>query len=326
MVAKQIEYPRNWLPRTCLRTGLFAAIFGVVCGPTSTAHARNPDRDDLPWSRGTLVPSLGLGGSFGGDIGQLGFGVGASYFVANGLGIGLGLYDQIWFYSSSLQQTYPGIKQQLPTNEFSIRPNIQYIFFRNRYFSPYAVAGIGPVFLNHGGGTLGEWQAGPGFYIGLGGPVFLNLGVVFSGRIPGDACREAYTYRGPDSAAQFDTCGWGWGIRGGLVFALGLRKKQSPPPPAPRYQPAEPAPSYQPLPAPGYQEPASTPSSEQPAGQPPASGQPPVGQPPASGQPPVGQPSPGGQPQPSQPPTEPSVGQPIQPTAPVDPPPTGVAP
>ncbi|MGB1275758.1 MAG: hypothetical protein ACPG77_08410, partial [Nannocystaceae bacterium] len=161
----------------------------------------------------------------------------------------------------------------------------------------------------HGGGVLGEWQAGPGFYIGLGGPVFLNLGVVFSGRIPGEACREAYTYRGPDSAAQFDSCGWGWGIRGGLVFALGLRKKRSSPPPAPRYQPAQPAPTYQepvyqPQPQPGYEEPATAPPpSYPPAGQPP--GQPPAGQPP--GQPPTGQPAPGqppaGQPAPGQPPT-----------------------
>ncbi|MGB1012591.1 MAG: hypothetical protein ACPG4T_00545, partial [Nannocystaceae bacterium] len=96
MAAKKNQHPRNnRLPRTRLGTRLFMAFVGVVFGTWAphTAQARSPENDDLPWRRGTLVPSLGLGGSFGGNIGQLGFGVGASYFVANGLGIGLGLYD-----------------------------------------------------------------------------------------------------------------------------------------------------------------------------------------------------------------------------------------
>lgn len=265
-----------------------AATIMLWLGVQMPATAR-PNNDDLPWGRGTLVPSLGLGGSFGGSIGQLAISLGASYFVANGLGIGLTLSDQIWFYSASIKQTYPGINDQLPTNEFSLRPNIQYVFFRNRYFSPYALAGVGPVFLNHGGGTLGEWHAGPGFLIGFGGPVFLNLGVVFTGRFPSASCESAYTYRGPDSAVFFDQCSFGWGIRGGLVFALGMRKKsQPPPPPAPRYQPAEPAPSYA-EPAP-YAEPAQPPPATQPpAAQPPATQPPPAEQPPAT-QPPATQP------------------------------------
>ncbi len=283
-------------------------MFGSSVLPTAQAR---PQDDDLPWGRGTLVPSLGLGGSFGGSIGQLAISVGASYFVANGLAVGLTLSDQIWFYSAELKQAYPGINQQLPNNEFGLRPNLQYIFFRNRYFSPYAVAGVGPVFLNHGGGTLGEWHAGPGFYIGIGGPVFLNLGVVFSGRFPGSRCEAAYTYHGANEAVYFTNCGFAWGIRGGLVFALGMRKKKSqPPPPAPRYQPATPAPEYSrpasgyPEPTPGYTEPA--PAQPQPAPVQPT--QPPV-EPPVESAPPESgttQPVQPAQPEPSPPTAEPS--------------------
>ena len=73
----------------------FAAALGLLAllAAPSSAQAQQPDgRDDgKPWSRGILMPSLGAGGSFGGDISQLYIGAGVSYYVINGLAVGLSI-------------------------------------------------------------------------------------------------------------------------------------------------------------------------------------------------------------------------------------------
>ncbi|MEZ4454556.1 MAG: hypothetical protein R3B09_34205, partial [Nannocystaceae bacterium] len=182
-----------------------------------------------------------------------------NYFLANGFAVGLGLSDTIFIYSRSLRAEYPGIEDQVATNLFRVMPQLQYVFLRNRWFSPYAFAGVGPVFLNNGGGTVGEWNAGPGAYIGLGGPVFLDVGVGFSARFPQSKCDDAFTYMG---AVALDACSFRWGPRIGFVLAFGAgrssaapRRQRSAPPPQPTQTWEEPAP-----PPRTYEEPAPPPS------------------------------------------------------------------
>ncbi|MEZ4427992.1 MAG: hypothetical protein R3A51_09935 [Nannocystaceae bacterium] len=291
------------------------------------ADAREPDQK--PWGQGILMPSLGLGGSFGGDISQLYVGAGVSYFVINGLAPGLDLNARFTFYSERYKNSSPGLVDNIPTHEFRIVPSLQYVFYRNRWFSPYAYAGVGPLFLNHGGGTLGYWIAGPGFYIGIGGPVFLNLGVTFSSPFPKDQCLDAYSYE-LDNVLYMagGACNVGWGIRAGLVLSFGVggkKKQRERPPPAsePYYRPA-PVPST----SPGYAEP-QPPASQPPPGQPPTS-QPPPGAPPTSqpppGQPPTNQPPPGAPPTSQPPPGQPPTSQPPPGAPPTSQPPPGSPP
>lgn len=207
-----------------------AALLAV---PT-TAEAR-PRRDDRPWGRGILMPNLGVGAGFSSSLSVVSIGLGVNYFLANGFAVGLGLSDTIFIYSRSLRADFPGIEDQVSTNLFRVMPQLQYVFLRNRWFSPYAFAGVGPVFLNHGGGTVGEWTAGPGAYIGLGGPVYLDVGVGFSARFPQDKCNDAFVYNGQ---VVLDACSFRWGPRIGFVLAFGGRSSSSPPPRrAPRSSP-----------------------------------------------------------------------------------------
>ena len=204
--------------RRCLPYAVALALLGV----TSTADARPPDDGNRPWRRGILMPSVGLGAGFTSNLTQVHLGLGASYFVANGLAFGLGVSDTIFIFSQDFRATYPGIEDQVATNMVRIMPTARWVFWRNRWFSPYVFGGAGPVFLNHGGGTVGEWNAGPGAYIGLGGPVFLDLGVGFSARFPREKCDEAFYYNGPSAAGQvIDACSFRWGPRIGLVLAFG---------------------------------------------------------------------------------------------------------
>ncbi|MEZ4382239.1 MAG: hypothetical protein R3A79_12885 [Nannocystaceae bacterium] len=226
-----------------LRRILPLALAVAALGLTSTADARAPhDGGDRPWKRGILMPSVGLGAGFSSTLTQVQIGLGASYFVANGLAFGLNVSDTIFIFSQDFRATYPGIEDQVATNMLRVMPTARWVFWRNRWFSPYVFGGAGPVFLNHGGGTVGEWNAGPGAYIGLGGPVFLDLGVGFSARFPREKCDEAFYYNGPDAAGQvIDACSFRWGPRIGLVLAFGggrssrrARRRPAPPPePAP---------------------------------------------------------------------------------------------
>ena len=201
----------------------FAVSFAML--GVSTAEARETP-GERPWQRGIVMPSIGFGVGFQPSLTQLSLSIGGSYFVAKGLAIGLGVSDTVFIFSQDFRATYPGIEKQVATNMLRVMPSLRYVFWRNRRFSPYVQGGVGPVFLNHGGGTIGEWNAGPGAYIGLGGPVFLDLGVGFSARFPREACDRAFFYESPDVAGQvIDACSFRWGPRLGLVVALGTRRR-----------------------------------------------------------------------------------------------------
>jgi len=227
----------------------------TVLNLPATAAARPLARepDDRPWGRGTLMPSFGLGGGFSrGGGGSLLVGGGLTYFVVNNLGLGLSLRNYTTFLSSTTKALYPGIDKQIPTNEFSLIPGLTVVLYRSYRFSPYISGGVGPVFLNHKRGVVGEWNAGPGVLIGLGRMAALNLGINFSSMFPSARCDDAYRYGSGAAAIVFNSCGLRWGIQGGLVFGFGVGRKRNnpqPPPPGATYVPP-PDPAPEPYPAP----------------------------------------------------------------------------
>lgn len=232
--------PHRLLPGTALALGL------VFAAPNVAEAARDGD-PKRPWGRGTLVPSFGFGLGLGSDATQLGFGVGFRYFAIGGLGLGLSLSDSITIFSDSLKSEFPGLTKRIPTNIFRITPSVQYVFYRSRWFSPYVHAGVGPSFFNNGRGTVGHWVAGPGAYIGIGGPVYLNIGVDFSSMFPAGKCNRAYRYAGPVVDVQFSGyCGFSWGPNIGIVVSFGgsrsKRRAPSNPPPNPMPDAIEPEP------------------------------------------------------------------------------------
>lgn len=185
------------------------------------------------------MPSFGLGFGYSQDLVSLSFGVGGSYFVANGFSFGLHVDDEVLLYSKSLKGDLPDLENQIPTNVFSLTPVAQWVFLRRPRFSPYIFAGLGPVFLNNDNGVFGHWTAGPGAYVGLGGPVWLDLGVGFSGLFPTDACNDTFEYQpgaGLDPVPVLDYCSFRWGPRVGIVLALGGSRPETAdrdPPPDP---------------------------------------------------------------------------------------------
>ncbi len=277
----------------------------------SLAAARpcSPKPDDKPWTRGTLMPSFGLGGSFyRGGGGNLLVAAGLNYFFVNNLALGLQLRNFSTFLPSSYKADYPGIEKQIPTNEFSMIPGVTVMLYRSYRFTPYIYGGVGPVFLNHKRGVVGEWNAGPGLLIGIGRRMALDVGVNFSMRFPGDKCDAAYSYAGATSnVVFFGACGLRWGIRAGLVFGFGVgrQRHQAPPPEDPYYAPqSQPAPA----PSPGYAPPNSGYATASP---------PPLGPAPAPAPEPVAPPPEGTTPPPATAPSE---------TVPLAPPPSDAPP
>jgi len=199
--------------------------------------------DDKPWGRGTLMPSIALGGSFNrGGGGSLLVGAGLTYFVVNNLGLRLHLTNFTTFLPQAFKDA--GTDKLIPTNEFSLTPGVMVVLYRNYRFSPYIHAGVGPVFLNHKRGVVGEWSAGPGFLIGITRRFALNLGISFSSRFPSDKCETAYNVN--NIAYNYNPCGFRWNINVGLVFGFGVGRQRRDPDqyqPPPPYQPAEPPPS-----------------------------------------------------------------------------------
>ncbi len=271
-----------------LRLASACALAIVLATPSVALAARDGD-PKRPWGRGTLMPTFGFGLGLGRDATQIGLGVGVRYFVVGGLGVGLSLSDSITIFSESLKSEFPGLTKRIPTNTFRITPSLQYVFYRSRWFSPYVHAGVGPSIFNNGRGVVGHWVAGPGAYIGIGGPVYLNVGVEFSSMFPSGKCNRAYRYSGDTPDVQFDGfCGFNWGPNLGIVVAFGggrSKRRAAPasPPPNPMRGAYDPFPDDAPLADPSSV-PAGEPHSPESA---PIEGPPPAGPTPA-GPTPVG--------------------------------------
>lgn len=206
-----------------------AAILAWLAVPSSARAAE--DERGRPWARHTVVPNFGFGFGYSQDLVSLSFGLGASYFVAHGFSLGLHVDDEILIYSKSLKSDLPDLEHQVPTNVFSLTPVAQWVFLRRPRFSPYVFAGLGPVFFNNDNGVFGQWTAGPGAYIGVGGPVWIDVGVGFSGLFPTQQCNERFEFQpaapGADPVPVFDYCSFRWGPRLGLVLALGGSRRQT---------------------------------------------------------------------------------------------------
>ena len=189
--------------------------------------------DDRPWGKGLLVPSFGLGGSFGGGAGSLfagalSFGGGASYFVANGIAVGLSFNNDIRFFSQSARDDFPGVEDNVPTYSARLTPQVTFIPFRSRKFSPYLRGGLGPVFFNNDGGVHGEWSVAVGGWIGIGKRAALDIGLGASQSFPRSSCEDAWSFTASngnviDGRAN---CGVFFYPRIGLVFAIQASPKQ----------------------------------------------------------------------------------------------------
>jgi hypothetical protein len=289
---------------------LGACVLTAVLGQAAIAARADAVDDDRgrPWGRRTTLVSPGFGLGLGSYATQLEFAFGARYFVLNGLAVGLTLSDSVLIFKDSIKASYPGINKLIPTNIFRIVPTMQYVFYRSRWFSPYVEAGVGPAFFNNKRGTYGYWVAGPGAYIGIGGPVFLNIGVDFFGSFPISGCNDAFsaTVRGSSGANQVSfegMCSFGWRPKIGIVIALGRsskRRARSAPPGNPLPETIEPLPREQPAPPPPREEPVAPPVEPVPA-EPiePPPGEPPFELPPIEPLPPADTTAP---PPPAQPP------------------------
>jgi hypothetical protein len=235
-----------------LLTASLACATGLSTSEASAAPAYDEEEDRGPWGRGTVMPSLGFGASFSSDIHVLSFGLGASYFVWDGLAVGLDVYDTVYIYRDDFKRAFPGIDKTSPTNEVLLLPTLQYVFLRRMRISPYVTGGVGPVFYNHQRGTIGQWLVGTGAYFKLWGPVALVVGIDFMANFPDSKWRNAFSWDPPPDPVTGDDPGPG-SIRGcalvhnpcsfnispniGLAFVIGPKakraKKQQPPPSAP---------------------------------------------------------------------------------------------
>jgi hypothetical protein len=205
------------------RLALSALLTIALASPTRTAWAKD-DAKGRPFARGTFVPALNAGAGFSQDLTVISVGLGASYFLVHGLAAGLQVSNTFLIWSSGIKARFDRIEEEIPTNVVRLTPTLQYVFWRSRWFSPYVLGGVGPVFFNHGGGTLGEWTAAPGALIGLGGRVYLDLGVGFSGTFPRSDCDAAFSYNDtsdpPRTVSAEGFCGFRWGPRLGFLFSF----------------------------------------------------------------------------------------------------------
>lgn len=227
---------RRVLAATAIGLGVSAAPLTAEAAP----RGRYGPEPALPFEKGTILPEFGFGFGWSDDLFVLSPRLGARYFVIDGLSFGGYLEDDIFLYSDDFKAAFPGLTDQVTTNVFKIVPLAQYVFYRSRWFSPYVVAGLGPAFFNNGGGIWGQWVASPGFFIGTGSPVFIDLGVLFSGMFPTDRCNEAFEYNG-SQIFEDPYCNFTWGPKLGIVVALGTKRaperRSEPPPPNPMYEP-----------------------------------------------------------------------------------------
>ena len=218
-----------------------ACLLAIVPAPVMAAD------EPLPWSRGTLAPGVAIGVSPDTNLTSLSFGVGLDYYLGRGFSLGFSFSDELLVYSSSIRGRLPDVEDQLPTNIFYFTPTVRWVFFRRYRFSPYVFAGIGTALLNNQHGIVGHWQAGPSAYIGLVRGLFLDLGVVFSGQFPGEACNRAFVYRPPESSAdpvQVSECSFSWAPKIGIAYAFGFGQQRE------RRQPRAPEPALEPEPLP----------------------------------------------------------------------------
>ncbi len=199
---------------------------GLLCffAYLSSAHAK-PGEGHRPWAKGTLAPSVGGGFAYSSDVLVPSVGAGLGFLAFDGLSCGLSFDGNVLVYSRGRKGRFSNLSDQVPTNVVRVLPTVQWVFLRRPRLSPYVSASLGPAVLNNGHGVFGSWMAAPGVLIGLAGPVYLDLGMGFSGFIPRNRCNKAFAYTpsgGSGASTQVvDYCTFRWGLRLNVVLAFG---------------------------------------------------------------------------------------------------------
>lgn len=204
------------------RAALSLAALGVVTtlATSSTVSARDDDRG-RPWARGTTTIGLALGGARSRDLMYLGASISTAYYVFNGVAVGLEIDETYLAWRPSVRSRVPEL-DEVPNNIFSATPTMRFVPFRSHRFSPFVMAGVGPMMLNHGGGTIGHWVIMPGATFGLGSNAYLGVGVRFSDDFPAGKCEDAFRYESPDGVVVEieGVCGFRWAPQLGVGFAF----------------------------------------------------------------------------------------------------------
>ncbi|MEE9386902.1 MAG: hypothetical protein V3V08_26085 [Nannocystaceae bacterium] len=207
---------------TFLRLALHLAPAAVLASALTPTSARGDQDDGGPWSRGHVSIGLGAGVSGSRDVTIIGAAIQGSYFVANGVALGAEVDETYLAWRPVIRSKYPHFADTIPSSVLRVTPTLRLVPLRSPHFSPFILAGAGPTFLNHNGGTLAHWIAMPGVMIAMGPRAFLSLGVRFTDDHPPSRCTDAFTYKTVDGTMLEieGFCGFSWSPRIGLSFAF----------------------------------------------------------------------------------------------------------
>lgn len=174
------------------------------------------------WTRKTGMAT------FGGTIGlprgmtTIGIRAAAGYFVADGLEIGGEISDTILVWNTALTSQLMDLNMRAPTQAIQVAATLRYVPLRRSGFSAYLLAGLGPTFLDKGGGVIAHVFLTPGALIRLGGRVHLNLGFRFTQPFPVATCEQAFSSAvGANEIPAHSFCEYGFGPAIGVTFVLG---------------------------------------------------------------------------------------------------------
>ena len=163
--------------RRKLWTTLLAMLLGM--GTTAGAEAQTAAADIFSQGRVHGIVTAGWGSAFDNDYLILGAGV--SYFLVDGLSVGINL--EAW-------------RGATPTLT-KLTPSVQYVFYQVRSIKPYVGAFYRRTYIsgNNGEGDLDSYGGRAGVLLQLGRAAYLGLGGVYEKY---KDCRES-TYRSCDS-------------------------------------------------------------------------------------------------------------------------------
>src|SRR5688500_10982778 len=109
----------------CLSTTLNLPVAASAAEP-ARPFALEPE--PRPWGRGTLMPSLNLGSSLAIDrLGGLLVAGELSYFFIDNLAVGLSLRNFRTIVPADVKESYPGVEDQIATNELSVVPGMTFV-------------------------------------------------------------------------------------------------------------------------------------------------------------------------------------------------------
>ncbi len=174
------------------------------------------------WTKRT--GSATVGGAVGLPRGMTTIGIraAAGYFVIDGLEVGGEVSDTILVWNTALTSQLMDLNMRVPTQAIQVAATLRYVPLRRPGFSAYLLTGVGPTFLDKGGGVIAHVFLTPGALIRLGGKVHLNLGFRFTQPFPVKTCEDAFaTVAGAEDIPAHSFCEYGFGPTVGVTFVLG---------------------------------------------------------------------------------------------------------